>query len=359
MSAAAAMARTIMIMAGGTGGHVFPGLAVADALRADNWHVVWLGSRAGIEARLVPARGIEMAWMDFSGLRGKGPLAVVLLPLRLARAFWAGAKAILAHRPDVVLGLGGFQSFPGGMMAALLRRPLVIHEQNSVAGLANRVLSRVADRVLTAFPTNLPGAETIGNPVRADISEAAEPQARYAQRSGPLQLLVMGGSLGATAINEAVPAAVALLPQELRPVIVHQAGRGHLAAVEAAYREAGVVARSTEFIDDVASALGNADVVICRAGALTVSELACAGVASILVPYPHAVDDHQTGNARYLSEPGAAVLLPQPEMTAQRLSGLLAGFTRDKLADMAARARALGRPGATRRLADVCIEVAA
>lgn len=359
MSAAAAMARTIMIMAGGTGGHVFPGLAVADALRADNWHVVWLGSRAGIEARLVPARGIEMAWMDFSGLRGKGPLAVVLLPLRLARAFWAGAKAILAHRPDVVLGLGGFQSFPGGMMAALLRRPLVIHEQNSVAGLANRVLSRVADRVLTAFPTNLPRAETIGNPVRADISAAAEPQARYAQRSGPLQLLVMGGSLGAKAINEAVPAAVALLPQDLRPVIVHQTGRGHLAAVEAAYREAGVAARSTEFIDDVASALGNADVVICRAGALTVSELACAGVASILVPYPHAVDDHQTGNARYLSESGAAVLLPQPEMTAQRLSGLLAGFTRDKLADMAARARAMGMPGAARRLADVCIEVAA
>ncbi len=357
--AATIVARTIMIMAGGTGGHVFPGLAVADALRAQNWHVIWLGSHAGIEARLVPARGIEMAWMDFAGLRGKGFAAIALLPLRLLRAFWAGAKAILTHRPDVVLGLGGFQSFPGGVMAALLRRPLVIHEQNSVAGLANRVLSRVADRVLTAFPTNLRKAETIGNPVRADITAANDPRARYAARSGPLRLLVMGGSLGAKALNDTVPAAIALLAGNNRPTIVHQAGRGHLAAVEATYRDAGVSARSTEFIDDVAAALMDADVVICRAGALTVSELACAGVASVLVPYPHAVDDHQTGNARYLSGAGAAVLLPQTQMTAKRLADLLAGFSRESLAVMATSARAMGKPGATRRLADVCIEVAA
>ncbi|MSQ51317.1 MAG: UDP-N-acetylglucosamine--N-acetylmuramyl-(pentapeptide) pyrophosphoryl-undecaprenol N-acetylglucosamine transferase, partial [Betaproteobacteria bacterium] len=213
-----------MIMAGGTGGHVFPGLAVADYLRAENWRVVWLGSRAGIEARLVPARGIEMAWMDFSGLRGKGPIAIALLPLRLLRAFWVGAKAILAHRPDVVLGLGGFQSFPGGMMAAFLGRPLVIHEQNSVAGLANRVLSLVADRVLTAFPTKLSKAEIIGNPVRAEMMAVAGPDARYAARGGPLRVLAMGGSLGAKAINDALPGAMALLPKDRRPDVVHQTG---------------------------------------------------------------------------------------------------------------------------------------
>ena len=348
-----------MIMAGGTGGHVFPGLAVAEHLRAENWRVVWLGSRAGIEARLVPDRGIEMAWMNFSGLRGKGPVAIALLPLRLLRAFWTGAKAILAHRPDVVLGLGGFQSFPGGMMAAFLGRPLVIHEQNSVVGMANRVLSHVSDRVLTAFPTTLSNAEIIGNPVRAEIAALSEPGTRYAVRGGPLRILVMGGSLGAKAINEAMPGAIALLAIDRRPVIVHQTGRGHHGAVEAAYRESGVSARAVEFIDDVAAALVDADVVICRAGALTISELACAGVASILIPYPHAVDDHQTGNARYLSESGAAVLLPQTELTAARLAALIEGFTREGLAAMAARARGLSKPGATRRLAEVCIEVAA
>ena len=353
------MARTIMIMAGGTGGHVFPGLAVAECLRASGWHVVWLGSRAGIEARLVPARGIEMAWMDFSGLRGKGPLALALLPLRLLRAFCNGARAILSHRPDVVLGLGGFQSFPGGMMAALLRRPLVIHEQNSVAGLANRALAKVADKVLTAFPGTLSKAEAIGNPVRAEIAAADQPGVRYAARTGALRLLVMGGSLGARAINEAIPAAVAHLPESLRPVILHQSGRGHRDAVELAYRDAGVTAETVEFIDDVAAALAGADLVICRAGALTVAELACTGVASVLIPYPFAVDDHQTGNARYLAQVGAAVLLPQPELNAERLVSLLSGFTRESLAAMADKARAMGKPEATRRLAQACMELAA
>jgi len=353
------MARTIMIMAGGTGGHVFPGLAVAECLRAADWRVVWLGSRTGIEARLVPARGIEMAWMDFSGLRGKGPVALALLPLRLLRAFWNGARAILAHRPDVVLGLGGFQSFPGGMMAAFLRRPLVIHEQNSVAGLANRVLAGVADRVLTAFPGTLSKAETIGNPVRAEFAAAQAPRVRYASRSGALRLLVMGGSLGAKAINDVLPAAIARLPEAGRPGILHQSGRGHREALEAAYREAGVPADTVEFIDDVAAALAGADLVICRAGALTVAELACMGVASVLIPYPHAVDDHQTGNARYLADADAAVLLPQTELNAESLAQLLRGFARDGLAAMAERARARGMPDATRRLAQVCMELAA
>lgn len=348
-----------MIMAGGTGGHVFPGLAVAECLRAENWRVVWLGSRAGIEARLVPAHGIEMAWMDFSGLRGKGAMAAALLPWRLLRALWAGATAILAHRPDVVLGLGGFQSFPGGIMAAFFRLPLVIHEQNSVAGLANRVLSRFAERVLTAFPETLPKAETIGNPVRADIAAVTEPVRRYAARVGPVRVLVMGGSLGAKAINDALPGAMARIDPANRPGIVHQTGKGHCAAVESAYRSAAVDAESVEFIDDVAAALADADVVICRAGALTVSELACAGVASVLIPYPHAVDDHQTGNARFLSIAGAAVLMPQSEFSEERLARLIESFTREKLAVMAGLARSLGRSDATRRLADACIEVTA
>ena len=353
------MARTIMIMAGGTGGHVFPGLAVADFLRAADWRVVWLGSRTGIEARLVPARGIEMAWMDFSGLRGKGVVAFALLPLRLLRAFWNAARAILAHRPDVVLGLGGYQSFPGGVIAAILGRPLVIHEQNSVAGLANRLLAGVADRVLTAFPGTLSKGETIGNPVRAEIVGADEPHIRYAGRTGALRLLVMGGSLGATAINDVLPKAVARLPEKDRPGILHQSGRGHREAVESAYREIGVVADTVEFIDDVAAALAGADLVICRAGALTVAELACVGVASILIPYPHAVDDHQTGNARYLADADAAKLLGQTELNAETLARLLRGFTRDSLAAMAERARARGMPEATRRLAQVCMELAA
>jgi UDP-N-acetylglucosamine--N-acetylmuramyl-(pentapeptide) pyrophosphoryl-undecaprenol N-acetylglucosamine transferase len=352
------MARTIMIMAGGTGGHVFPGLAVAEQLRTASWQVVWLGSRAGIEARLVPARGIEMAWMDFSGVRGKGPLALFLLPLRLLRAFWAGARAILAHRPDVVLGLGGFQSFPGGMMAALLGRPLVIHEQNSVAGLANKVLARLADRVLAAFPGALAKAEIIGNPVRAEIAAIEAPASRYAARSGPLRVLVMGGSLGAKAINDALPQAVAGLSSEDRPLIRHQTGRGHCEGVAQAYRQSGVEAECVEFIDDVAAALAWADLVICRAGALTVAEIACAGVASVLIPYPYAVDDHQTGNARFLSDQGAAVLLPQSDLTPAGLTRQLSEFRRETLANMAEKARARAFPDATRQLATACAELA-
>jgi len=352
------MARTIMIMAGGTGGHVFPGLAVAEYLRAAGWRVIWLGSRTGIEARLVPERGIEMAWMDFSGLRGKGLLAFMLLPVRLLRAFWVGGKAIRLHRPDVVLGMGGYQSFPAGMMAAFLGRPLVIHEQNSVAGLANRVLAQVADRVLSAFPDTLKKAQSIGNPVRESISALPAPNERYAARTGALRLLVMGGSLGAKAINDVMPLAMAGIAANCRPEIFHQTGRGHLESVVTAYRDAGVSARTVEFIDDVAAALAEADLVICRAGALTVSELACAGVASVLIPYPHAVDDHQTGNARFLSSAGAAELIPQPELTAGRLGEMISGFTRETLAAMATRAHALGRPQATRALAQACMELA-
>ena len=347
-----------MIMAGGTGGHVFPGLAVADELRGRGWHVVWLGAPGGMEATLVPARGYEMAWVGFTGVRGKGLLPLVLLPLRLFRALWHAARAIFAHRPDVLLGMGGYQSFPGGMMAALLRRPLVIHEQNSVAGLANRTLACVADRVLCAFPGALRNATVVGNPVRPDIARLPAPAARYGARSGRLNLLVVGGSLGAKILNDTVPQALALMPPESRPEVTHQSGAVHIDELTRRYRDTGVSANAVAFIDDMASAYANADVVLCRAGALTVSELAAAGVASILVPFAHAVDDHQTGNARHLALAGAAILLPQPELTPERLAEMFLELSREQLLDMAVRARARACPDAAHAFAQICAEVA-
>ncbi len=343
-----------MIMAGGTGGHIFPALAVADRMREAGWRVVWLGARTGMEARLVPPRGYDMAWVAFSGVRGKGPLALLLLPARLLVAFWQSARAIFAQRPHVVLGMGGYVSFPGGMMAALLGRPLVIHEQNSIAGLANRVLARLADRVLCTFPGALPGAIVTGNPVRPEIGALEPPERRYAGRSGPLRLLVVGGSLGAMALNDAVPAAMALVPRERRPRITHQAGTRHIEALRGAYAAAGVEAEAVPFIDDMAKAYAEADLVVCRAGATSVAEIAAAGVASVLVPFPHAVDDHQTTNARLLSDAGAAALVPQSQLTPERLSELVLSFDRPRLLDMARRARSLGRPDATRAVAEVC-----
>ena len=352
------MSRTIMIMAGGTGGHVFPGLAVADHLRDLGWRVIWLGSPSGMEARLVPQRGYLMAPVQFSGLRGKGFMAALLLPMRLLRAFWQSLESLRLHKPNVVLGMGGYVSFPGGMMAVLLGKPLAVHEQNSIAGLTNRLLARVSDRALQAFPDALPNAQLTGNPVRADIVALPGPELRSAGRSGPLRLLVVGGSLGAQALNQTVPQALASMPQSLRPVVVHQSGAAHIEALRQAYRQAGVDAESVPFIDDMAAAYAGADIVMCRAGALTVSELACAGVASILVPYPHAVDDHQTGNARYLADQGAALLLPQSDLSAERLSALLGSLNRPQLLAMACRARALAQPGATAAVADACIEIA-
>jgi len=348
---------SIMIMAGGTGGHVFPGLAVADHLRDRGWKVIWLGSPAGMEAKLVPSRGYAMAPVQFSGLRGKGPVTVLLLPLRLLRAFWQALRALRVHKPDVVLGMGGYVAFPGGMMASLLNRPLVIHEQNSVAGLTNRVLARLADRVLAGFPGALPGAEAVGNPVRADIAALPAPAERFARRSGPLRLLVIGGSLGAGALNDVVPKALALLPEDRRPQVTHQSGVQHAEALKDNYRRAGVSADTAAFIDNMAGAYASADLVICRAGALTVAELAAAGVAGILVPFPHAVDDHQTGNARYLADAGAAVLLQQKDMTAQGLAALIGSLNRDSLLAMAEKARGLARADATARVAHICEEL--
>ena len=355
-------ARTLMIMAGGTGGHIFPALSVADYVRAQGWNVVWLGSRAGMEARLVPERGYTMAWIRFSGLRRKGVAAIALLPLNLLIAFWQSAKAIFAHRPDVVLGMGGYVAFPGGMMASLFNRPLVIHEQNSVAGLANRVLAQVADKVLVAFPGALgkhSRAEWSGNPVRADIASVAPPETRFAPRSGRLRLLVIGGSQGAAALNEAVPDALAALPEAQRPHVTHQCGVKHEGPVRERYARAAVEAEVLPFVADMARAYAECDVMICRAGASTIAELAAAGVPAVLVPYPHAVDDHQTRNARFLSERGAAILIPQAELTAQKLAGLLSELTRERLLEMARAARAAGKPDATRIVAEACMRLAA
>lgn len=347
-----------MIMAGGTGGHVFPALAVADALRTAGWRVVWLGARSGMEATLAPARGFEMAWVRFSGVRGKGIAAKVLLPLNLLIAFWQSARAIFAYRPHVVLGMGGYISFPGAMMASLFNRPLAIHEQNSVAGLANRVLAPLADRVLVAFPNTLAKGEFVGNPVRTEIAQIAPPSARFASRSGPLRVLVVGGSLGAAALNDIVPKALAQIPESARPVVTHQSGDKHIATLRTNYGAAGVKAELIPFIEDMAAAYADADLVICRAGATTIAELAATGVASLLVPFPFAVDDHQTTNARYLVDRGAALLEQQAELTPDRLAGLLRGLTRDKLREMAERARAAARPDATQAVARACMELA-
>lgn len=352
------MSRSILIMAGGTGGHIMPGLAVADILRSQGWQVTWLGAPGSMEAELVPKHGYNMAWVRFSGLRGKGILRKLALPLNLMIALGQSAAAIFRHRPDIVLGMGGYITFPGGLMAALLRRPLVIHEQNSIAGLSNRVLAHLAQRVLSGFPDVLPKAVWCGNPVRGSIAGLPDPQMRYAARSGRLNLLVVGGSLGAKVLNEAMPQALALLPVEVRPNVVHQTGKQHFAAVQQLYKQAGVQAGIQPFLEDMAGSYANADVVICRAGALTIAELAAAGVASILIPFPFAVDDHQTHNARFLSERGAAWLLPQSELSAERLAQLLQELTREKLAVMAQQARAVAKADAAQQVAQVCAELA-
>ncbi len=350
------MSRSILIMAGGTGGHIFPALAVADILRARGWRVTWMGAPLSMEAELVPRHGFDMAWVRFSGVRGKGLLRKLLLPFDLLVALWQSAAAILRHRPDVILGMGGYITFPGGMMAAVLRRPLVIHEQNSIAGLSNKVLARFAQKVLSGFPDVLPHAIWCGNPVRGDIAALPDPEQRYGARKGRLNVLVVGGSLGAKVINETVPLALALLKEDAQPNVVHQTGKQHLLAVKQSYQQAGVQADIKPFIDEMAKHYGNADLVICRAGALTVAELAAAGVASILIPFPFAVDDHQTCNARFLSERGAAVLLPQSEMTAEKLAQLLRDLTREKLSVMARHARSVARADAAQRVAQVCAE---
>lgn len=347
-----------LIMAGGTGGHIFPGLAVAEALRERGWRVHWLGAPGSMESRLVPPRGFALETIDFGGVRGKGVLTLALLPLRLLRAFWQSIQVVRRVKPDVLVGLGGYITFPGGMMGVLLGKPLVLHEQNSVAGMANKVLAGVADQVFTAFPNALPKSTWVGNPLRQDFLQQAAPAERFAGRSGPLRLLVVGGSLGAQALNRVVPQALALIPAEQRPIVTHQSGEKQIDALRANYAAAGVQAELTPFIDDTARAFAEADLIVGRAGASTVTEIAAVGAAAVFVPFPAAVDDHQTANARFLVDAGAAWLEPQAGLTPEKLAALLQGVNREQLQHMAERAKQQEKTEAVAAVVAACAQLA-
>ncbi len=352
--------RPIMITAGGTGGHVYPGLAVARALIAQGIPVVWMGTRKGLEARVIPEAGIEMAWLDVNGLRGKGWKTIVMAPVNLVRALAQSVGIMLRHKPAAILGMGGFVAGPGGLVAALMGKPVVIHEQNAVAGLTNKLLSTVSRRVLEGFPGTFAGhgkAMATGNPVRLDIASLPNPLERLVDRDDePVHILVVGGSLGAQALNQMVPRALAQMDAASRPVVRHQAGMRNLEEATAEYANAAVDADVTPFIEDMAEAYAWADLVICRSGALTIAELAAAGVAAILVPYPYAVDDHQTANGKYLADNGAAMLIQQRELTPEKLAGVLKELCSDrvKLRQMSMASRELAKPHATAQVAAIC-----
>ena len=354
--------RCALIMAGGTGGHIFPGLAVAEALRDKGWRVHWLGGKGSaaspsMESQLVPPRGFAFETIDFSGVRGKGVVTLAFLPLRLLKAFWQSIQVIRRVKPHVVIGLGGYIAFPAGMMAVLLGKPLVLHEQNSVAGMVNKILAQVADRIFTAFPNVLKNAEWVGNPLRTAFMQQAQPEARFAGRTGPLRLLVVGGSLGAKALNTVVPQAIALIPIDQRPIVTHQSGAKQIDELRANYSAAGVDATLTPFIDDTATAFADADLVICRAGASTVTEIAAVGVAALFVPFPFAVDDHQTSNAQFLVQQGAGWQIAQSELTPQRLADVLQKTERPALVNIGLQAKNMQKTEATARIVAACEEL--
>lgn len=348
-----------LIMAGGTGGHIFPGLAVAQALRDKGWRVHWLGAPDSMESRLVPQRGFALELVQFGGVRGKGLKTLALLPFKLLRAFWQSLQVVRRVRPHVLVGLGGYITFPGGMMGTLLGKPLVLHEQNSVAGMSNKVLARIADRVFTAFPNVMSKAQWVGNPLRSEFLQHAGPEERFAGRTGPLKVLVVGGSLGARALNTVVPQALALIPENVRPVVTHQSGEKQLAELQDNYAQAGVQATLTPFITDTAQAFADADLVICRAGASTVTEIAAIGAAAVFVPFPSAVDDHQTHNARFLVDQGGGWLMPQAELTAQKLADMLQKLERPALVQRALAAKKMQKLQATETVVQACEELAA
>ncbi len=355
--------RPILIMAGGTGGHVYPALAVARALRAQSRDVVWLGTRAGLEARVIPQAGIAMEWISVGGLRGKSLGTWLLAPARLLWALGQSLGVMWRQRPAAVLGMGGFVTGPGGLAAWLTRRPIVIHEQNAVAGLSNRLLRGLAHEVLEGFPGSFGSpqrARCVGNPVREDITALPAPEQRLGARSGPVRLLVLGGSLGALVLNQTVPKAVALLAPTLRPQILHQCGERTAEQAREAYEQAGVDAQIEPFIEDMSEAYAWADIVVCRAGALTIAELSAAGLGAVLVPFPHAVDDHQTRNGQFLVEAGAALMMPQSDMTPDSLSERLTLLLSDRrrLVEMAQCARAVAQPEATAQLTAACVAAA-
>ncbi|WP_404300421.1 undecaprenyldiphospho-muramoylpentapeptide beta-N-acetylglucosaminyltransferase [Alicycliphilus denitrificans] len=350
--------KTALIMAGGTGGHIFPGLAVAQELAARGWRVHWLGTPGSMESRIVPQHGIALETIDFSGVRGKGLITLALLPLKLLRAFWQALAVVRRVKPDVVLGMGGYVTFPGGVMAVAAGKPLVLHEQNSVAGMANRVLAGMADRIFTAFPGVFRKGQWVGNPLRAAFTQQGDPAERFAGRSGPLKLLVVGGSLGARALNDIVPQALALIPEGERPRVTHQSGAAQIEQLRANYQAAGVQAELTPFIDDTAAAFAEADVIVCRAGASTVTEIAAVGAAAVFVPFPHAVDDHQTSNARFLVDAGGGWLVQQADLTARGLADMLLNMERPALMDRALKAKNMQKTQAAREVVSACEELA-
>jgi UDP-N-acetylglucosamine--N-acetylmuramyl-(pentapeptide) pyrophosphoryl-undecaprenol N-acetylglucosamine transferase len=350
--------KTIMVMAGGTGGHVYPAIAVADYLKQHGWNVVWLATEQGMENRLIEGKGYQKATIKMQGVRGKGMMSWIMVPLKLLRACHQSLQALKTFKPHVVLGMGGFAAFPGALMSKICGIPLVIHEQNSLAGLTNKLMAKLANRTLVAFPNALPKGELVGNPVRDNITQLPIPARRFSDRQGPLRVLVIGGSLGAQAFNELIPQAMALLPQNKRPMIVHQSGVKHLDALMRNYQMHGVKADCRAFIEDMDELYAWADFVIARAGAMTVAELAVVGLGSLLIPYPYAVDDHQTFNARYLSSHGAAKLISQKELSPEMLKDLMNSLSRETCLDMANLARKLGQPEATLTVATVCSEVA-
>ena len=347
-----------LVMAGGTGGHIFPGLALAEALRAKGWRVHWLGVPGSMEERLVPPRGFAFEAVQFSGVRGKGLTTLVQLPGRLLRAFWQSWQAVRRVQPDVVIGLGGYVTFPGGLMGVLAGKPLVLHEQNSVAGMANKVLARVATRIFSAYPHALPKAEWVGNPLRAEFLQQPAPAQRFAGRTGPLRLLVLGGSLGAQGLNDVVPQALALMPADQRPQVLHQSGSLHIEALRALYARLGVQGQLTPFIDGTAQAMADADLLVCRAGASTVTEIAAVGAAAVFVPFPHAVDDHQTHNARFLVEAGAAVLVQQRDLTPESLQQVIMKSERTMLMHQAQSAKKMQKTEAVNQMVAACEQLA-
>ena len=352
-----ANSRCALIMAGGTGGHIFPGLAVAQALRERGWRVHWLGAPQSMESRLVPAKGFPLETVKFSGVRGKGLRTLVALPLRLVRAMWESAQVLRRVKPDVLVGLGGYITLPGGVMGALMGKPLVLHEQNSIAGVANKTLALLARRVFTAFPEVLSKGHWVGNPLRAEFLHQPEPEARFAGRTGPLRVLVVGGSLGARALNAVVPKALALIPISERPIVTHQSGEKQIEELRRNYADAGVQAQLTPFIDNTAQAFADADWVICRAGASTVTEIAAVGAPALFVPFPSAVDDHQTHNARFLVDQGGGWLVPQRELTVQILADMLQKTERSTLLLRGLAAKKMQRLGATDAVVAACEEL--
>jgi UDP-N-acetylglucosamine--N-acetylmuramyl-(pentapeptide) pyrophosphoryl-undecaprenol N-acetylglucosamine transferase len=352
------MTKCALVMAGGTGGHIFPGLAVAEALRDRSWRVHWIGGPGSMESQLVPPRGFAFETVAFSGVRGKGAMTLVLLPLRLLKAFWQSIQVVRRVKPDVVIGLGGYITFPAGMMSVLLGKPLVLHEQNSIAGMANRVLAGVADRVFTAFPNVLKKASWVGNPLRPAFVQQPGPAERLGSRTGPLRLLVVGGSLGARGLNEIVPKALALIPAEKRPTVLHQSGSKQIDELRANYAAAGVQAELTPFIEDTAQAFAQADLIVCRAGASTVTEIAAVGAAAVFVPFPSAVDDHQTTNARFLVDPGGGWLVQQRDLSPQWLADLIQKTERPELIRRALVAKGMQKISATAEVVAACEELA-